>query len=138
VSVEITYGLERLAMFIQKKDNVFDIDWMAGIKYGDLHLTGEREHSKYSFETAGVEALTLLFGICEKEAEAQVANKLVLPAYDYTLKCSHLFNLLDARGAISVSQRQAYIGRVRKLARECAKLYVMQREEMGYPLLGKK
>ncbi|MFA4858819.1 MAG: glycine--tRNA ligase subunit alpha [Candidatus Margulisiibacteriota bacterium] len=137
VSVEITYGLERIAMFIQKKDNVFDIDWTEGIKYGDIHLMSEKEHSKYNFETANVEALTLLFGICEKEAQEQINHGLVLPSYDYTLKCSHLFNLLDARGAISVTERQAYIGKIRKLARACARLYVAQREEMGYPLMGK-
>jgi glycyl-tRNA synthetase alpha chain len=137
VSVEITYGLERIAMFIQKKDNVYDIDWTAGIKYGDIHLMSEKEHSRYNFETANVEALTLLFGICEKEAQEQIEKGLVLPSYEYTLKCSHLFNLLDARGAISVTERQAYIGRIRKLARACARLYVGQREEMGFPLLKK-
>lgn len=137
VSVELTYGLERIAMFIQKKDNVYDVEWTEGIKYGDIHLTGEKEHSIYNFEKADIEALTLLFGISEKEAKQQIENKLVLPAYDYTLKCSHLFNLLDARGAISVTERQAYIGRIRKLARACAQLYVEQREEMGYPLLEK-
>jgi glycyl-tRNA synthetase alpha chain len=137
VSVEITYGLERIAMFIQKKDNVYDIDWTAGIKYGDIHLMSEKEHSRYNFETANVEALTLLFGICEKEAQEQIEKGLVLPSYEYTLKCSHLFNLLDARGAISVTERLAYIGRIRKLARACARLYVGQREEMGFPLLKK-
>ncbi|MBU0687236.1 MAG: glycine--tRNA ligase subunit alpha [Candidatus Margulisbacteria bacterium] len=138
VSVELTYGLERIAMFIQKKDSVYDIEWTKGIKYGDIHLVGEREHSKYNFETANIEALSLLFGICEKEAKDQISHKLVLPAYDYTLKCSHLFNQLDARGAISVTERQAYIGRIRKLARDCARLYLEQREEMGYPLINGK
>jgi len=124
VSVELTYGLERLAMFIQKVDNVYDIKWNDTVKYGDIYLPQERQNSKYNFEAADTEALTLLFGIYEKEADKLLKQNLVLPAYDYVLKCSHAFNILDARGAISVTERMAYILRIRKLARRCAKLYV--------------
>jgi glycyl-tRNA synthetase alpha chain len=124
VAVELTYGLERLAMFIQKVDNVYDIEWTKGVKYGDIYLPQEIEHSKYNFETADVEILSLLFQTYEKEAYQTLDQNLVLPAYDYVLKCSHAFNLLDARGAISVTERMAYILKIRKLARRCAKLYV--------------
>jgi glycyl-tRNA synthetase alpha chain len=124
VAVELTYGLERIAMFIQKVDSVYDIAWNDSVKYGDLYLSQEKEHSKYNFESADIEALTLLFGIYEKEAWRLLKNRETLPAYDYLLKCSHAFNILDARGAISVSERMAYILRIRKMARACAKLYV--------------
>ncbi|AEG16143.1 Glycyl-tRNA synthetase alpha subunit [Desulfofundulus kuznetsovii DSM 6115] len=137
VSAEITYGLERLAMFIQGKDNVFDIEWVNGLTYGDVHHRGEVEHSRYNFEEADTEMLFQLFDIYEREARRIVEKGLVLPAYDYVLKCSHTFNLLDARGAISVTERTAFIHRVRSLARACAGAYVAQREEMGYPLLKK-
>ena len=124
VAVELTYGLERLAIFIQKVDSVYDIRWNDKVKYGDIYLSQEKEHSKYNFESADVEALTLLFGIYEKEALRLLKDGAVLPAYDYILKCSHAFNILDARGAISVSERMAYILRIRKMAKACAKLYV--------------
>ncbi|NHM27356.1 glycine--tRNA ligase subunit alpha [Desulfofundulus sp. TPOSR] len=137
VSAEITYGLERLAMFIQGKDNVFDIEWVNGLTYGDVHHRGEVEHSRYNFEEADTRMLFQLFDIYEREARRIVEKGLVLPAYDYVLKCSHTFNLLDARGAISVTERTAFIHRVRSLARACAGAYVAQREEMGYPLLKK-
>ena len=124
VSVELTYGLERIAMFIQKVDSVYDIAWNKNVKYGDLYLDQERQHSKYNFETADIEVVTLLFGLCEKEATRLLNSGEILPAYDYILKCSHFFNILDARGAISVSERMAYILKIRKMARACAKLYV--------------
>jgi len=124
VSVELTYGLERIAMFIQKVDSVYDIAWNKTVKYGDIYLPQEREHSKYNFETADIEALSLLFGIYEKEALRLLKNGEVLPAYDYILKASHAFNILDARGAFSVSERMAYILKIRKMARACAKIYV--------------
>lgn len=124
VSVELTYGLERIAMFIQKVDSVYDIKWNDTVKYGDIYLPQEREQSKYNFETADVELLFLLFGLYEKEALRLLNNGEVLPAYDYILKSSHTFNILDARGAISVSERMAYILRIRKMARISAKLYV--------------
>jgi len=124
VAVELTYGLERIAMFIQKVDNIFDIQWTKDVKYGDIYLPQEREHSKYNFEAADVETVTALFQSYEKEAQRLLEQELVLPAYDYVLKCSHAFNILDARGAVSVTERMAYILRIRKLARRCAKVYV--------------
>ena len=124
VSVELTYGLERIAMFIQRVDNIFKIAWNESVKYGDLYLAQEQEHSRYNFEAADIDALNALFQSYEKEALRLMDQNLVLPAYDYMLKCSHTFNLLDARGAISVSERMAFILRIRKLARRCAKLYV--------------
>ena len=124
IPVEITYGLERLAMFIQGVDNVYNIKWNDKVKYGDIYLPQERQQSKYNFETADVEAVSLLFGIYEKEALSLLGSGEVIPAYDYILKCSHSFNILDARGAVSVSERMAFILRIRKMARWCAKLYV--------------
>ena len=138
VSVEITYGLERLAMFIQQKDSVFDIDWNEKVTYGQVHQVGERQHSVYNFEIADTQLLARLFNDFEAEAKRCLDAKLTLPAYDYVLKCSHVFNLLDARGAVSVTERMAFILRVRKLAQQAAKLYLLEREEQGYPLLKKK
>ena len=124
VSAELTYGLERIAMFIQKVDNIFDIRWTGKVKYGDIYLPQEQEHSKYNFEAADIEIATSLFQNYEKEALRLLDQELVLPAYDYVLKCSHAFNILDSRGAVSVTERMAYILRIRKLARRCAKIYV--------------
>ena len=124
VAVELTYGLERIAMFIQKVDNIFDIQWTGKVKYGDIYLAQEQEHSRYNFEEADIETVTSLFQNYEKEAHRLLDQELVLPAYDYALKCSHAFNILDARGAVSVTERMAYILKIRKLARKCAKLYV--------------
>lgn len=135
VSVEITYGLERLAMYIQGVENVFDLEWVNGITYGDVFHRNEVEQSTYNFEIADTDMLFHLFDTYEKEAVRVAGMGYVLPAYDYVLKCSHTFNLLDARGAISVSERTAYIGRVRNLARVCAQGYLDQREKLGYPLL---
>jgi len=135
VSVEITYGLERIAMFIQKVDSVYDIEWTKGIKYGDVHFSSERENCIYNFDEANVKAVNDLFTIFENEAQQLIRKKLAWPAYDYALKCSHAFNILDSRGALGVTERMAYILRIRKLARECARLYLEQREELGYPLL---
>ncbi len=135
VSVEITYGLERIAMFIQGEENVFDIHWVGDIKYHEVFHRAEVEHSLYCFEEADVDMLFSLFAVYEKEASRLLDKGLVLPGYDYVLKCSHTFNLLDARGAISVAERTGYIGRVRNLARLCAQHYVSQREESGFPLL---
>ena len=137
VCAEITYGLERLAMFIQKVDSVFNITWVGDITYGDVHHRGEVEHSHYNFEIADTEMLFEMFNMFEREAMRIIEKGYVLPAYDYVLKCSHTFNLLDARGAISVTERQGYIARVRNMARHCAQAYVEQRERMGYPLLKK-
>ena len=138
ISCEITYGLERIAMYIQGKNSVYDIDWVEGVKYGHIHHQSEVEGSKYNFEYADVEMLLDLFNKFEKEAKHLLEVGLVLPPYEYTLKCSHTFNLLDARGAISVTERTRYIGRVRALARACAKAYLEQREQMGFPLLKKE
>ncbi|MFC1517178.1 glycine--tRNA ligase subunit alpha [Candidatus Margulisiibacteriota bacterium] len=137
VAVELTYGIERLAMYIQGKDSVFDIMWNDSVSYGDVHLQGEKDHSVYNFEKADVKMLFDLFSSYEKEATRIAQEGLVLPAYDYVLKCSHTFNMLDARGAISVTERTGYIGRIRKLAHICAEAYVKQREQLGYPLLHK-
>ncbi len=135
ISAEITYGLERIAMYIQGKTNVYDIEWTKGVTYGDVHLQGEKEYSKYSFESADTGQLQALFDAYEKEASQLIKTGLVLPSYDQVLKCSHTFNLLEARGAISVTERANYIGKIRKLARICAKLYLEQRETLGYPLI---
>ncbi|MBU1866935.1 MAG: glycine--tRNA ligase subunit alpha, partial [Candidatus Margulisbacteria bacterium] len=114
----------RLAMFIQKVNSVYDIRWNDRVKYGEIYLPAEQQHSKYNFEAANIERLLQLFQLYEKEAWSLIDQKLVLPAYDYVLKCSHTFNLLDARGAVSVSERMGYILKIRKMARNCAKLYV--------------
>ncbi|MEL1136216.1 glycine--tRNA ligase subunit alpha [Desulfitobacterium sp. THU1] len=135
VCSEITYGLERLAMYIQNKESVYDIEYVGDITYGDIYLQNEIDYSHYNFEAADVEALQVWFDMYEKEAIRVVEKGLVLPAYDYVLKCSHTFNLLDARGAISVTERTGYIARVRNLARLCAHAYVEQREKLGFPLL---
>ncbi|WP_027338667.1 glycine--tRNA ligase subunit alpha [Halonatronum saccharophilum] len=135
VSVEITYGLERLAMYLQEVDSVYDIQWIGDISYGDVYHQGEVEHSTYNFEVSNVDRLLKMFNIYEEEAKSILDKGLVLPAFDYILKCSHTFNLLDARGAISVTERTGYIARVRNLAKRSAKRYVEQREELGYPLL---
>jgi glycyl-tRNA synthetase alpha chain len=138
VCAEITYGLERLATFIQGVDSVYDITWVDGITYRDIHHQSEVEHSHYNFELADTGMLFKLFDMYEQEAQIVIGKGFILPAYDYVLKCSHTFNLLDARGAISVTERTGFIARVRNLARLCAQAYVEQREAMGYPLLRKK
>lgn len=135
VSVEITYGIERLASYIQDKENVFDLEWTDGFTVRDLFLMAEYEHSVYTFETSNTDMLFDLFTTYEKEAHSQMDKGLVHPAYDYVLKCSHTFNLLDAKGAISVTERTGYIGRVRQLARKVAKTYYEEREKLGFPML---
>ncbi|MCK5721600.1 MAG: glycine--tRNA ligase subunit alpha [Gammaproteobacteria bacterium] len=135
ISVEITYGLERISMYLQDKENVFDLMWNDRLTYGDVHKKGEWELSVYNFETADVDMLVKMFGMQERESIKLSEKGLVLPAYDYCLKCSHTFNILDARGAISVTERTHYIDRIRNLARLAAKNYLVQREEMGYPLM---
>jgi glycyl-tRNA synthetase alpha chain len=135
ISVEITYGIERISMYLQGIDNVYDLEWTPGIKYGDVHRRGEVEFSIYNFDEADVSFLFQLFDMYEKESLRLIEKGLVLPAYDYCLKCSHTFNLLEARGAISVTERTQYIARVRNLARLSAEGYYKQREAMGFPLL---
>ena len=137
ITVELTYGTERIAMYLQHVDNVYDLVWTPGLTYGDIHHDTEVQFSRYNFEEADVPMLRRLFECFEAEANKLTAIHLPLPAYDYCMKSSHVFNLLDARRAISVAERTGYIARVRALARQCAEGYVQQREAMGYPLLQK-
>ena len=134
ISCEITYGLERIAMFLEKKESLFDIDWNREVTYGDVHLQDEKEFSKFNFEASDPELYRRHFDDYEKEAKRLLGQNLVLPAYDCCLKTSHLFNLLDARGAVSVNERPRYIGRVRALARACAEGYLASRQALGFPL----
>jgi glycyl-tRNA synthetase alpha chain len=135
VSAELTYGLDRIGMMLQGRDRVQDLQWGPGVTWGDLWLRNEVEYSRYNFEVADVASLAEMFRQWEREALRLLDLGLVNPGYDCVIKCSHLFNLLDARGAISVSERVGYIGRVRKLARRAALAYVEQRRELRYPLL---
>ena len=135
ISVELTYGLERISMYLQGIDNVYDLKWNAHITYGDIHHRQEVEQSTYNFEQADIRMLLDLFNQYESEAERIIKAALVLPAYEYCLKCSHIFNLLDARGAISVTERTGYIARIRNLVRACAEAYLGQRETIGFPLM---
>lgn len=137
VTVEITYGLERIAMYLQGVENIYDIAWNDEITYGEIFHQAEVEFSTFNFEYANVEKLTGFFDSFEQESLKLAELNLILPAYDYCLKCSHTFNLLDARKAISVAERTRYIGRIRNLARKVAEKYVEQRKEMGHPLLNK-
>ena len=147
ITGEITYGLERLTMYLQNCDNVFDLVFTTWtdpdgterkLTYGDVFHQNEVEQSTYAFELSNADLLFHLFDEYEKEAMRVIKAGFVLPAYDYVLKCSHTFNLLDARGAISVSERAAFIGRVRSMARACAKAYLEQREKLGFPMLSKE
>ena len=135
VSAELTYGIERIAMFLQGVESVYDLTWVKGVTYGDVHHKGEVEWSIHNFEDADVGLHLQLFDQYEKEGLRLIEKGLVLPAYDYCLKCSHTFNILDARGAIGVTERTGFIGRVRNLARRCAEAYLKQREAMGFPLM---
>ncbi len=135
VSAEITFGVERLAMYLQGVDSVYDLEWARGIKYGDLFHQNEYQQSKYHFEVSDAALLFKLFDQYESEAKRVLEAGLVLPAFDWVLKCSHSFNQLDARGAIGVTERASYILRVRNLARACAAAYIANRESLGYPLL---
>jgi glycyl-tRNA synthetase alpha chain len=135
ITVEITYGLERIAMYLQKVENVYNLAWNGEVSYGEIFHQAEVEFSTFNFEEANVEALIGFFDTYEAEANRLVAKGLILPAYDYCLKCSHTFNLLDARKAISVAERTRYIGRIRNIARQVAMQYTEQRKGMGYPLL---
>jgi len=142
VAGEITYGLERIAMYLQDTDSVFNLIWSetpAGkITYGDIYHQNEQEQSKYNFEQADTKSLSEWFDTCERECKRLLENNLPLPAFEQMLKCSHSFNLLDARRAISVTERQRYILRVRTLARAIAEAYLKNREELGFPLLKSK
>jgi len=135
VAGEITYGLERLALYLQGKDNVYDLVWTRGVSYRDVYHQNEVEQSRYNFELANTDWLFRQFGDYEQEANRLLEHGLPLPGYEMVMKCSHTFNLLDARGAISVTERAAYIGRVRALARAVAKAYYESRERLGFPML---
>jgi len=137
ISVELTYGLERIAMYLQGVDNVYELMWNNKVSYGAVHHQQEVEQSTYNFEQADTKMLLTFFSQYEAESRRVIGLGLVLPAYEYCLKCSHTFNLLDARGAISVTERTGYIARIRNLARACAETYLQQRENMGFPLLSK-
>ena len=135
ITVEITYGLERIAMYLQEVENVYHLAWNEEVSYGEIFHQAEVEFSTFNFEEANVEALIHFFDTYESEALKLLDKGLILPAYDYCLKCSHSFNLLDARKAISVAERTRYIGRIRNIARKVAIQFAEQRKEMGYPLL---
>jgi glycyl-tRNA synthetase alpha chain len=124
VPCEITYGLERIALFVQKKEDIFQIEWAKGLSYGSLHKEAERQHCIYNFDCADINTLFSLFSLYEKEAWSLLERGLFLPAYDWVLKCSHTFNMLDARGALSWQERQNYVARIRKLAKEVAESFL--------------
>jgi glycyl-tRNA synthetase alpha chain len=138
ISVELTYGLERIAMYLQEVDNVYDLKWNREVTYREIHHRSEFEFSTYNFDQADVEQLRKNFRSYEQECHRLVGLNLPLPAYDFCLKCSHAFNILDARGAISVTERTSYIGRVRDMARLVAQAYLALREALGFPLLKKE
>ncbi|EXJ22470.1 Glycyl-tRNA synthetase alpha chain [Alkalibacterium sp. AK22] len=135
VTSELTYGLERLASYIQDVDNVYDIEWSPGVKYGEIFKQPEYEHSAYSFDYSDTAFLFDQFAAFETEALKQIENRLVHPAYDYVLKCSHAFNLLDARGAVSATDRPDYLKRIRHMARLIAKVFLNERAHLSFPLL---
>ena len=134
VALELTYGVERIAMYLQDVQHFKDIQWNDTVKYGEIFLQNEVEMSKYNFEVSNADALYKMFDLYQNEVDNCINAELVLPAYDYVLKCSHTFNLLDARGVISKDERNLFIGRIRTMATKVAKLYVAQREKMGFPL----
>lgn len=134
-SAELTYGLERIAMYLQNVESVYDIQYNENITYGEVFKNNEYEHSKYAFELADIDMLRKLFDMYETEAKRVIEDGIVIDAYDYTLKCSHTFNLLDARGALSVSERTSYIQRVRNLAKLVANTHLKHREELNFPLI---
>ena len=131
ISLELTYGLERIAMFIQEKESVYDLEWVDGCTYGDVHKLDEVQYSRYNFEQACTDMLLKQFDMYELECKRLLREELVIPAYDYVLKCSHAFNMLDARKSIGVAQRTRYIGRVRGLAKGCAESYLRLRDGPG-------
>lgn len=135
ISAEITYGTERIAMYLQEVESVYDLEWTKGITYGEIHHQSEVQFSKYNFEESDPEMLSDLFNMYERECKSLIEKQLPLPAYEYCLKSSHTFNLLDARGAIGVAERASYIARVRVLANLCAASYLQTRENLGFPLL---
>ena len=137
ISAEITYGLERICMYLQGVDDIMDVVWGSGVTWGDLNREAEREFSRFNFEKADVPFHFEMFDRLQREAGRMLDEGLILPAYDYVVKCSHVFNVLDARGAVSVSERTSYIARIRDLARRTAEAYVADRERLAYPLLAR-
>jgi glycyl-tRNA synthetase alpha chain len=137
ISAEITYGLERICMYLQGVDDIMDVEWWGGVTWGDLNREAEREFSRFNFEKADVPLHFEMFDRLQGEAKRLLGEGLILPAYDYVVKCSHMFNILDARGAVSVSERTSYIARIRDIARQTAEAYVADRERLGYPLLAR-
>ncbi len=137
IPVEITYGIERIAMYLQKVDNFLQIEWAPGVTYGDVLRESEIQFCKFNFESANTETLWKFFELYELEAKTLLDKGLIFPAYDYLLKCSHTFNVLEARGALGVTERTSNLLRIRKMAFQCAKMYVAHREALGYPLKGK-
>ena len=135
VASEVTYGLERLSSYIQDVNSVFDLEWADGVKYGDIFNLSLYLLSKYAFEESNQEMLLDAFDTYEKEAKRLIKEGLVHPAYDYILKCSHTFNLLDARGAVSVTERAGYLARIRNMAKAIAKVFVEERKKLGFPLI---
>jgi glycyl-tRNA synthetase alpha chain len=138
ISVELTYGLERIAMYLQGKTDYREILWSKEVKYGDIYYLREKEFSIYNFEKAKAENLFRFFNLYLEEIKDLFAAELVLPAYEYTIKCSHIFNLLDARGLIGQAERRSYILKIKSLAHRCAQLYLKQREKLGWPNLEKR
>lgn len=134
VALELTYGVERIAMYLQNVQHFKDIKWNERYNYGEIFMQNEVEQSKYNFEVSNADSLFKMFDLFQAEVDNCVENELVLPAYDYVLKCSHAFNLLDARGVISKDERNNFINRIRTMASKVAKLYVVQREKLGFPL----
>jgi glycyl-tRNA synthetase alpha chain len=137
VSAEITYGLERICMYLQGVDDIMDVEWGGGIAWGELYREAERQWSRFNFEAAELSFHFDMFERLQRETLRLLGEGLVMPAYDYVVKCSHVFNILDARGAVSVSERTSYIGRIRDLARQTAGAYVAERERLGFPLLAR-
>jgi glycyl-tRNA synthetase alpha chain len=138
ITGEITYGLERLAMYLQEVDNVYKLKWTEGLTYGDVYLQNEQEQSAYNFEHSDADFLFTAFTAHEKQAKYLMEQQLALPAYEQVLKCGHTFNLLDARGAISVTERAAYIGRIRTISRAVAQSYYDSRARLGFPMASKE
>ena len=135
ITAELTYGLLRICLYLQGVDSVMDVEWGGGLSWADVNLAAEREFSAFHFEAANTDLYFKMFSDFEAEVTSMLERGLVLPAYDYVVKLSHIFNILDARGAISVTERTGYIGRIRTLARKIALAYIAQRESLGFPLL---
>ena len=137
IPIEITYGLERIAMFLQNKESIWDLDWNESLKYSDIWLQFEKDQCEFNFKESNAENMRKLFDIYKEEASKLIEKNLTFPALDFVLKCSHKFNLLDARGVISVTDRAQYIEKIRKLAKEVAVTWINKRDSLGHPLIKK-